>query len=118
MQFVAVFAAEVVAGVEIRSSFVIFPNLVVLRLTRLPAQRALFEDIALRVTIQFQEAGLLGAVVAIGENDQYLALHFGGQYGQEVCLPPQFSSSESRTPDIGVLKMSAFCLMTVRGSHK
>ena len=95
MQFVAVFPAEVVAGGEIGSPFVVFPNLVVSRLAWPPAQRALFEDVALSVTIQFQEAGLLGAVPAIGENDQYLTLHFGGQYGQKVCLPPQFSSSKS-----------------------
>jgi len=95
LQFVAVFPAEVVAGGEIGSPFVVFPNFVVLRLAWPPAQRALFEDIALSVTIQFQEAGLLGAVPAIGENDQYLALHFGGQYGQKVCLPPQFSASGS-----------------------
>jgi len=67
-----------VAGGEIGSPFVVFPNLLVLRLPWQPAQRALFEDIALSIAIQFQEVGLLGAVPAIGENDQYLTLHFGG----------------------------------------
>ena len=102
LQFVAVFPAEAVAGGEIGSPFVVLPNLVVLWSAWTPAQRALFEDIALGVTIQFQEAGLPGAVPAIGENDQYLALHCGGQYGQEVCPPPYFSSSRSwRTEDRG-----------------
>jgi hypothetical protein len=95
LQLVAVFPAEAVAGVEVGSTFVVFPNLVVLRLAWPSAQRALFEDIALSVTIQFQEARCLGAAPAIGENDQYLALHCGGQYGQAVCLPPPFSSSGS-----------------------
>ena len=92
MEFVAVVPAEVVAGGKISPPFVVFPNLVVPGLAWQAAQRALFEDIALRVTLQFQAAGLLGTVVAIGENDQYLALHFGRQYGQQVWLLPPFSS--------------------------
>jgi len=43
------------------------------------------------VTIQFQKAGLLGAVPAVGENDQYFALHFGGQYGEVARVWPPFS---------------------------
>ena len=93
LQFVAVVPTEVAAGSEIGPPLVVFPNLVVMRSAWLPTQRALFENVTLSVAIQFQEAGLLGAVVAIGENDQYLALHFAAECGQEVCLPPEFSSS-------------------------
>jgi hypothetical protein len=96
LQFVAIFPAKVVAGGEVGSSFVVFPNLMVLRPAWHPAQRTLFKDIALCITIQFQEAGFQGAVVPIGENNQNLALHFGGQYSQEVRLPPQFSSYGAR----------------------
>jgi hypothetical protein len=74
---VPVFPAEVVARIELGPAFVVFPNFVVLRLSRLAAKRTLFEDIALSVTIQFQKSGLLGPVRAIGENNEYLTLHCG-----------------------------------------
>ena len=91
MQFVAVVSAKDVAGVEIGAAFVVFPNLVVLGLGWQAAQPTLFEDIALCVAIQFQAAGFLSAVIAIGENNQNLALHFGGQYDQaDWILPPEF----------------------------
>jgi hypothetical protein len=93
LQFVAVVPAEVVAGIEIGPSFVIFPDLVVSRLRWQPAERTPLQDVALSVTIQFQGAGLPGAIPAIGQNDQNLTFHLGAQSAQKNWLPPLFSSS-------------------------
>jgi len=48
---------------------------------RHPAQRSLLENVSVSVAIQLKQARLLGAVVAIRENDQNLALHFGAEHG-------------------------------------
>jgi hypothetical protein len=84
---------EIVAGVEIGAPFIVFPYLVVERLARLLSQRTVFENVPLRVTIQLEEARLLRAIVAIGENDQDFALHSAEEYGGEIGLSPPFSPS-------------------------
>jgi hypothetical protein len=45
------------------------------RLPRLAAQRALLQDVALLIAVQLDELRLLTPVQAIGQNNQYIALH-------------------------------------------
>jgi len=100
LQLVAVFPAEIVAGREIGSPFVVFPNFAVKRLAWHSAQRALLENVTSGVAIELQEPGLLGAIPAIGKNDQNLALHLGAQHDRKVRRPPPFSDSVLRTGDL------------------
>ena len=60
-----VFAFEAVAGRKFRAAFVILPNLIEPRLTRLGPQGALFQDGALLITINFEEPGFLVPVPAV-----------------------------------------------------
>ena len=66
---------ELMARGKLRPSFVILPNLMIPWLPRLAAQSAFFEDVAFRVAVQFEEPGFLGAIPAIGQNDEYLSFH-------------------------------------------
>jgi len=75
LQFVAVLSFEAVTGGEFRAAFIIFPHFMVLRFTRLAAQRTLLENIAFRVAIQLEESRFLASIPAVGENNQYLSLH-------------------------------------------
>jgi hypothetical protein len=63
------------AGGELRSAFVVFPDFVVLRLAGLAAQLSFFENVALRITIQLEEPRFVSAIQPIGQNDEYLSLH-------------------------------------------
>jgi hypothetical protein len=63
------------AGGELRSAFVVFPDFVVLRLAGLAAQLSLFENVALGITVQLEEPRFVSAIQPIGQNDEYLSFH-------------------------------------------
>ena len=70
----AVFAFHAVAGGEGGLAFVVFPYFMVAALSRRPAQRDFFDDVALVIAIEFHEPRLLAAVQSVGKNDQNFSL--------------------------------------------
>jgi hypothetical protein len=52
--------------VELRASFVIFPDLVKARLPRLAGQSPLLVDVTLSIAVEFEKSGLLSPIPAIG----------------------------------------------------
>jgi hypothetical protein len=93
LKLVAVFAFEPVAGVEIAPALVIFPDLVIARLTRRAAQRFLSVDVAFGVAFQLQEARLLVPVPAVGEDHQDFAFGF-----QSSLTRYRFVGADVRSP--------------------
>jgi hypothetical protein len=66
LKLVAVFAFEPMTRSEFGAAFIIFPNLVVTSLLRLPAETFLFENRSFRITIQLQKMRLLVSVPTVG----------------------------------------------------